>query len=316
MVECNIFRITCLLLVLTAGITLQPVQAKDGFLGPDACRDCHDIEYDIWLESQHGVSLDEMPKRALAKRVVEAVGGASNPRENAVCQQCHFTVAPEPGQTVDTAVAGPSCEHCHGPAADWRDIHRDYGGRRVTKRTEPKAHRQERIDSSVAAGMRWPFMRYEITRACYECHAIHKPGLNSADRDGLTKGKHPIKPEFEIVAYSQGTVRHRFYPPDFDVNQELTQKQLAELWVIGQAAQLVVATEAATASDNARYQATQRARAREAREALTLLKSIGAVAQLLETPTDATARAATEALADHDVLGVVGPRLPDPDLYE
>ena len=72
------------MLILATGITLQPWLAKDGFMGPDVCRDCHAIEYETWLATQHGVSLDGMPKLPLAKRVVEAVDGATTePRRSA-----------------------------------------------------------------------------------------------------------------------------------------------------------------------------------------------------------------------------------------
>jgi hypothetical protein len=87
--------------------------------------------------------------------------------------------------------------------------------------------------------------------------------MNHSGLDGDTLAKmlgagHPLKTEFELVLYSQGSVRHRFYPPNVNQNSEMTAPELARLFVEGQAAKLVSATDALSKSSDAKYQEVQK----------------------------------------------------------
>ena len=101
-------------------------------------------------------------------------------------------------------VAGVSCESCHGGAADWLAIHADYGGDGVTKATESAEHRAQRVEDSIAHGMNNPHNIYLIARQCYDCHTV--PNEKLVNVGGHLAGSQ----DFELVAWSQGMVRHNF----------------------------------------------------------------------------------------------------------
>ncbi len=54
------------------------------------------------------------------------------------------------------AIAGVSCESCHGASKDWIAVHNDYGGPNITKAQETREHRLARFQQSIQLGMRNP----------------------------------------------------------------------------------------------------------------------------------------------------------------
>ena len=67
---------------------------------------------------------------------------------------------------------------------------------------------------------------------------VHEQGLERLPRAVAVLAKmldagHPSEPEFELVRYSQGSVRHRYYPPDFEKNSEMTLPQRLRCQKIG-----------------------------------------------------------------------------------
>jgi hypothetical protein len=118
---------------------------------------------------------------------------------------------------------------------------------------------------------------------------------------------HPVNGDFEYIAYSQGQVRHRFYPPDTDVNQELTAAEAAEWYLVGQAASLVAATEGLARTSHPDYVAAMEVRIARATEALS---RIDAGAAVLANPTEANAEAFALAIADQDHAAAVSDLVP------
>jgi len=118
---------------------------------------------------------------------------------------------------------------------------------------------------------------------------------------------HPVNANFEFVAYSQGQVRHRFYPPDTSVNQELTAAQKAEWYLVGQAASLVAATEGLGTITHPTYVEAMNTRIARATEALSRVPEGAAV---LASPTEAAAREFAAAITGQDLSGAVGDLLP------
>lgn len=298
-----------LMLCWTGQASTQPT-----FEGPAACQECHTAEYDQWSETQHAESFNRVHKRPKAKRYLKAMGGPADARENEVCQACHYTVSKGQGDSAVIARAGPACEHCHGPSSEWITIHRNYGGREVTKRTEPIEHRKNRYQSSKDNGMIWPSMRYDIAEGCYRCHILNPNDLDAETLTKLSDSGHPVDTEFELIEFSQGSVRHRFYPPDIDTNQELSPPDLARFWAVGQAAKLVVATRALARLKHPKYASEQQRRIAEAKEALAII-DIPETRALMDKPTPENGRRFAKALEALDLTETVRDRLPDPEDY-
>ncbi len=286
------------------------------FVGPQSCQECHKAEFAVWENTVHAKSFRELHKAPKVKEILAAVGGDSNPRRNALCVQCHYTLEQADASATPTAKSSVSCESCHGAASDWIKIHNDYGGTGVTRETEPAAHKAERIQKSVAAGMRRPDTIYDLAAHCLECHSLARAGLDGATIAKLLEAGHPINADYELVKYSQGTVRHRFYPPNVDVNAEMTPAELARMFVTGRAAMLVTATAAQNKSDNAAYKEAMKKQIQTATEALNAVKSVPEAAALVAAPTEENARKLTAAIKDKDLTTEIKSLLPQPADYK
>lgn len=215
--------------------------AAPGFKGPKACVECHEAEYEVWKETRHGKAFTDAHKKPEATQILKAVGESSM-KESKTCVLCHYTVVQKSEGAKPMAQAGPSCESCHGASSDWIEVHNDFGGPKVKKQDETPQHKQQRIAASLKAGMIAPSMTYDIASNCMSCHGLARPGLDPAVLAKMLDAKHPLEAEFELVRYSQGSVRHRFYPPNVNVNAEMTPAQLARMFAAGQAAKLVSAS--------------------------------------------------------------------------
>ena len=276
--------------------------------GPKKCQECHEAEYGVWEATKHAKSYKQVHKTDEADAIVEAVGGKSMKKTDA-CQLCHYTLVQKDAGSKAKAKAGISCESCHGASSDWRDVHNDYGSG-VNADDESAEHKSERHKAAQDAGMIWSFMHYDIASNCNTCHGLAHPDLEGSVLATMLEAGHPINPDFELVAYSQGEVRHRYYPPDISTNAEMTKAELARFYVVGQAAKLVSATSAVAKSDNADYQAAQQARIDGATKALSAVSSVPEAAALVASPTEANARLLVAAIKEKDLSGEVGGMLP------
>ncbi|MBC8452038.1 MAG: hypothetical protein H8D70_02325 [Rhodospirillaceae bacterium] len=109
------------------------------------------------------------------------------------------------------------------------------------------------------------------------------------------------------MEYSQGSVRHRFYPPNVTENQAMTKAQMSRFYVIGQAAALVSATEAIKKTKHAKYVEGQNKRIAKAKSVLSKVPEASA---LLASPSADAGRALADAIAGKDLSGIVGGDLP------
>lgn len=299
------------LLLSTGG--MGPAAAESAYVGPKKCQECHRAEHKVWKETKHFKSFRTVRRNKAAKGIVKAAGGKGDIRKSKVCVLCHFTV----GGPKNKAVAGPSCESCHGAASGWVAIHNDYGGKNVKREQETPDHKAERTKKAAAAGMIWPSRIYDVALNCLSCHGMTNPALDGKTLSAMVDSKHPIHSGFELVQYSQGSVRHRFYPPNVNDNQAMSGPELARLYAIGQAAALVAATEALKKTDNAKYVGVQKERLAKAEKALQAAKgSVPEAGALLASPTDAAARAFVAAIKDKDLSGALGGMLPKKDAYK
>jgi hypothetical protein len=117
-------------------------------------------------------------------------------------------------------------------------MHNDYGGPTATKQGESPEHRQHRIDSSIAAGMRNPVNLYLVAQSCLQCHTVPNESL-------VNVGTHRAgSDEFELVAWSQGIVRHNFLRTDGKSNATNPIERLRVMYIVGQIADLEYSTRA------------------------------------------------------------------------
>jgi hypothetical protein len=193
-------------------------------VGSDQCAKCHQAEVQQWMRTPHFATFDTLHRTPEAKQIADRLGLRSIKRSN-VCTQCHYTEQNQGGRT--RVVAGVSCESCHGGAADWLALHADYGGPGVTKEQESAEHRAQRLAESIAHGMNNPHNLYLIAKQCFNCHTV--PNESLVNVGGHLAGSQ----DFELVAWSQGVVRHNFLRTGGTTNGAPTQAELRVMFVVG-----------------------------------------------------------------------------------
>ena len=284
------------------------VYAEPHAVGPEKCQKCHKEETKVWEGTKHFKSFKKVHKNKNARKIVKAIG-ERRMKKSDTCVLCHYTAAKNTDKVK--LVAGPSCESCHGNASEWLNIHNDYGGEGVKRDAETAKHKAARHKNAAAAGMIWPSQLYDVAANCMSCHGLANPALSAEHAGAMLDNDHPLNADFEIVAYSQGSVRHRFYPPDMTKNQEMSDAEKARLYVVGQAAALVSATEAVSKSDHPKYAEAQAKRIATATAVLESIKgSVPEAGNLLANPSADAGRALAAAIKDADLTGAVGSKLP------
>jgi hypothetical protein len=303
------------LLFLALGVAAANAQAQPFNEGARKCEKCHEAETEVWKKTKHNRSFQEIHKKESGKQILAAAGGGSM-RANPTCVLCHFTETKSSPTAKPAVNSGPSCESCHGASSDWRDVHNNYGDGIEDPKKESPANKQKRLAEARKAGMIWSFMTYDIAANCMECHGLAHPKLKGDVLSKMLEAGHPGEPEFELLAYSQGSVRHRYYPPNITTNAEMNAAEQARLFVVGQAAKLVSATAAAGKSDHPKYAALQKKRADDARKALASVADLPEVKSVLDKPSHDTARKLADSLKDKDVSAKVKALLPAKGSYK
>lgn len=282
-----------------------PAPAAPFYQGPGKCGDCHKGANAVWAKSAHGESFKDLHKKPTVKAIITAAGGTTNIRRNDVCTACHFTMVPPKPGAAPVSAMGTSCESCHGPSSDWLPIHNASGD---------KAARDQK---AIAAGMIMPNMLYDIATNCLSCHGATREGVNPETFAKMVDAGHAPATNFELVRYSQGSVRHRFYPPNVNQNKEMTPAELARTFITGHAAALVMTSQVVGKSNNAKYDATIQKMADAARAAIDAIKGqVPEAAALLATPNDANARKLVAAISNKDLTAQVGGMLPAKNTYK
>jgi hypothetical protein len=164
-------------------------------VGATKCGECHKFEVEAWKLTPHFTTFDNMHRSAEGQKIATAMG-IKRIKSESLCLTCHYTVQGKAGAEAEP-IAGVSCESCHGAAADWINIHND-------KKLSP----EERRTKSAAAGMIRPEDIDAVATNCYQCHLVPEEKL-------VNVGGHVAgSADFELVAWSQGMVRHNFLQPD------------------------------------------------------------------------------------------------------
>jgi hypothetical protein len=272
-------------------------------LGPEACQQCHKSEYEVWQKTKHAESFKDFHRDKKTGEVLKVVGGRS-PKSSEVCVTCHYTTAQKDAGAKPDQVAGPSCESCHGPASNWIKIHNDYGGPGVKREQESPDHKAKRLADAQKAGMVPPESKFDVVAACYGCHGLGKANVDGAKLGQMIEAGHPTNNDFEYIKFSQGQVKHRFYPPDTSKNQDLTPQLKAEWYAVGQAAALVAATQSEKKTDNPKFQEAEKQRIAKAKE---VLGKVPDAQKLLGQPTPENGRAFAQAIKGKDLTKQVSP---------
>lgn len=205
------------------------VMKVENYIGYESCRKCHKLQVEKLATTTHFTSFESTHRSPKAKEYCKQLGIRSIKRDQR-CVRCHYT--PEKSRRGVTAQSGVSCESCHGPAKHWAKVHNDYGGLLTTKAREKPAHRVARIAESVDKGMRHPSNLYLLAKSCYECHLVDDAELvNVTDHP-------PLTPQFNMVSWSQGSMRHNFLRTDNKSNAVSSPERLRVMFMVDLLAKL------------------------------------------------------------------------------
>lgn len=284
--------------------------------GAKKCSECHEQEYDVWKKSPHFTSFKEVHKSKEGKKILAALGEKSMKRSDN-CTTCHYTKIQKSASAKAKVKTGPSCESCHGASSDWRDIHNEFGGPKVKAKDETPAHKAKRLQDSEAKGMVASRMVYRVSKQCMDCHGLANENLDAGVMAKMLDAGHPIEPDFEVVKYSQGKIRHRFVPPNVNSNSKLDKAGTARLYLGGQAAALVSASAVKGKVAHAKFNAAQDKRIAMAKKALNAVKGdVPAATALLASPTAKNALAFEAAIQGKDLSAKVAALLPKASDYK
>lgn len=192
--------------------------------GMKPCGECHEAEWGVWKDTKHAQGYDTMHKSESAQGILNDMGLRVTKRQEAVCMRCHYTVGPE-----RKAVAGVSCESCHGPARDWINVHNKWGDGARQRAQETPPARATRIAASRQAGMLRPSTDiYGVTANCFECHTVPSEAL-------VNKGGHSTGTAGFDLVKRVNTIRHDFLidGKQGTVNQPIATERARIMFVIG-----------------------------------------------------------------------------------
>lgn len=295
-------------------------------VGPDKCGECHKETVALWKKTHHFKTFREMPKRKEAGEIAKKMG-LKRIKAGAICLDCHFTTT----QTGDKreAIAGISCESCHGPAKGYLKRHSEFSGKK--KATESEAERVKRWADSEAAGMIRPKYLYALAKNCFGCHTVPQEKL-------VNVGGHPAGSAFELVSWSQGEVRHNVWYTEGKSNPEASAERKRMMYIVGLAVELETSLRAVgRATSKATYavkmaKRSKRAQQRFAKVAALLsepeiagIAAAGGSAKLklkngpaLNAAADKVAAAAKQLVAKYDgsSFGAIDGLIPKADKYK
>ena len=103
---------------------------KAAYIGSPSCRGCHTspgrgAQFEIWRASRHAHAYQTLLADS-AKAVAQRLRLAQPPQAAPECLRCHVTggnAKPEARGPKFNVTEGVGCEACHGPAAEWKNVH-------------------------------------------------------------------------------------------------------------------------------------------------------------------------------------------------
>jgi len=206
-------------------------------MGPNACAQCHKNEIAAWQQTHHSTQFTNLYRLPKAQEIAQKMGVRLINRDS-LCMTCHYTVQADAnagGQP--SAIAGVSCESCHGAAKSWINLHNNL-------------KIPDHLSQAAAAGMTLPTDYYGLAANCFSCHTVPQEKL-------VNVGGHVAGSALELVSWSQGEVRHNFLLPggkSGDSNATSPQNTLRMLYVMGRILDLEYGLRGtAKATENANY---------------------------------------------------------------
>lgn len=200
----------------------------------DNCSSCHALETEAWETTAHFATFKTRHRTEEAKEILANMGAKSMKRAGD-CRQCHYTS--ELKNEKVRASFGVSCESCHGAARDWLAVHSKLGGGMTasdlkwgTGKQQSAESREHRLAMSRDKGMINSSMIYDIAKNCFGCHTVPNETI-------VNVGGHKAGSDFDLVAWSQGEVRHNFSSsegaPDAPTNRVASSEEKRRLYVTG-----------------------------------------------------------------------------------
>jgi hypothetical protein len=217
-------------------------------VGPNSCAECHKQEAEAWQASHHFKTFREMPRRKEANEIAERMG-VQRIRSESMCLTCHYTMQEK--EDKKQPIAGISCESCHGAGEDWIKVHSGFSGK--TEKTETKAEAEARLKLADSKGMIRPSSLYQLAKNCYSCHVVPQEDL-------VNKGGHPAGSTFELVAWSQGEVRHNTWHSKGKENVQATAARKRMLYLVGLGVELETGIRAVSRATTRRLYAFEMAK--------------------------------------------------------
>lgn len=235
--------ITRLLLLASLLAVSSPFYAADHTaLGSKQCQSCHQAVYEHEKASRHWLSFKEFAKGA-GEAVATKMGVTKPTEQGTRCVDCHGnTFTNDKGKLKVEPI---SCEACHGNAGDYLATHNaTYDA--AKDGADPAAFLAKRRAESVAKGMTAQWRLNGGYRNCFNCHV-------GTDEPIVNTGGHPVMNDFELLAFSQGTVRH-WHGADLTADKP---GRLGAIHLAGQALMLERALQAVGTSKEAGMFRTQ-----------------------------------------------------------
>lgn len=252
-------------------VRLAAAPIADKVSGPETCAECHLQEIETWKLTKHFKTFNDMPRRPETEAMLKRLGLGRIKAERQ-CADCHFL-----GKIVENeyqAVAGITCESCHGAAKEWVQTHGDYG-KGITKATESAEHRAARQAQAIAAGMLTPGNLYALGANCYGCHIVTDEKLTNLG------GHPPASATFSLLTWSQGEVRHTILHTGNKSNPEATPEHKRRLFVLGGILETEFCFRAvANATEKANFGLTLARRADAARKLLEKIQTLAPTPEL------------------------------------
>lgn len=133
--------------------------AAPSYVGPAGCNSCHKVAATSWEMSVHAKAFDLL-KPGVRKR--EKRRGKIDPDKDYTtdkkCLGCHTTGYEKPGGFVDMAttpaLAGISCEACHGAGSEYKILHDEKGASFTA-------------EEAKSAGQTFPSEELEVCDVCH-----------------------------------------------------------------------------------------------------------------------------------------------------
>ncbi len=218
----SMFALMLALLVPWSASNAQDFRRDPALIkGPDACGECHKKSVEAWKTTHHSTTFKDLPRSKKGRTIAKNMG-LKRIKAGGDCLTCHFTTAMD-GEKLKQ-IGGITCESCHGAGKEWIDIHSDFGGKDVKAENEDPAHKTERYAKSEETGMIRPGNLYALAENCFGCHTVPNEKL-------VNVGGHAAGSAFELVAWSQGEVRHTLWYSE--TNEEAPVERKRVMYVVG-----------------------------------------------------------------------------------